>query len=67
MKLVFGFFSAFAAEQRAIVGEFLEMTSVKKKSAMGFFKGAPDAVAPLLLSTNCTLLKPGNETGSTKS
>jgi len=42
MKLVFGFFSAFAAEHRAIVGEFLEIESVKKKFSMGSLRAVPE-------------------------
>jgi len=47
MKLVFGFFWAFAAEHLAMVGLDLEILSVKKKFLIGFSRGALPALAPL--------------------
>lgn len=47
MKFVSGFPDFLAAEHLAMVGELLEIASVKKKFLIGFCSGSPVALEPL--------------------
>jgi hypothetical protein len=49
-----GFPVALAAEHRAIVGEDLDIESVKKKFSIADLSGLPSTFAPLFWSTSCT-------------